>query len=144
MKIIIDTREQRPWSFPPEAAETAIGTLRAGDYALAGDNWAVERKSLPDFVGTVVREWERFQRELARLPAPRVVIVEGTLSDILAHEYESSVEPVFLLNRISALLMAGVAVVFAGDATQAAGVAYHCFRRREEKRDEDSQSEKLA
>ena len=52
MKIIIDTREQAPFTFRHErmGATTEPGTLAVGDYSLAGleDRVAVERKSLPD------------------------------------------------------------------------------------------------
>ena len=52
-RIIIDTREQTPWSFPPEIP-VEIGTLKTGDYALAGDDaFAIERKSKDDFLGTI-------------------------------------------------------------------------------------------
>ena len=79
LRIIIDTREQRPWRFPPEAAFVRRGTLSAGDYALEEDTaFAIERKSLDDFIGTVSTGWERFQRELERMGgyAARCVIVE--------------------------------------------------------------------
>ena len=51
MKIIIDTREQTPWSFP-DGVLIERGTLATGDYTLAGleNIVAVERKSLADFI----------------------------------------------------------------------------------------------
>ena len=53
LRIIIDTREQIPWSFPPEIP-VEIGTLKTGDYALAGDDaFAIERKSKDDFLSLI-------------------------------------------------------------------------------------------
>ena len=48
--IVIDTREQTPLVFPSGVA-TVRGTLRTGDYSVAGHEAAftVERKSLSDF-----------------------------------------------------------------------------------------------
>ena len=70
LRIVIDTREQQPWHFPRHLAAVSRGTLSAGDYALEGDRgFAIERKSLPDFVGTISSGWERFRRELERMPA---------------------------------------------------------------------------
>ena len=60
--IIIDTREQRPWVFPAYVA-VRVDTLKQGDYALEGDDrYAIERKSLEDFIGTIFSGWERFKR----------------------------------------------------------------------------------
>jgi ERCC4-type nuclease len=143
MRIIIDTREQTPWSFPA-TVETARGTLQAGDYALAGDTWAIERKSLDDFLGTVSTGWERFQRELDRMPweAAKVVIVEGEFGqccfrsgvagEIVGPSHNHPMlSPSFVASRVAELTMAGVSVLFAGDPGQAAALAYHLLRRRE-------------
>ena len=54
MKIIIDSREQRPFDFLSQNGdiETERGTLDTGDYSVAGleSRVAVERKSLADLV----------------------------------------------------------------------------------------------
>lgn len=74
MKIIIDSREQAPFTFQHEKYAGTVaepGTLDTGDYSLAGltDRVAVERKSLPDLVACLGRERERFERELQRAAA---------------------------------------------------------------------------
>ena len=71
MKIIVDNREQRPFSFrgtPYDGVAVEAGTLAIGDYSLAGltDRAAVERKELADLVACLGRERDRFERELAR------------------------------------------------------------------------------
>ena len=143
MRITIDTREQTPWSFPA-FVETERGTLSAGDYALHGDAWALERKSLDDFLGTVSTGWERFGRELDRMPweMAKVVIVEADFAACCFRATDSGaivgpehshpmLSPSFAAMRIAELTMAGVAVLFAGNAGQAAALAYHLLRRRE-------------
>jgi len=65
--IIIDTREQTPLVFGNLQSER--GTLQSGDYSIAGleNDFAIERKSIPDLCGSLTRGRERFERELHRL-----------------------------------------------------------------------------
>jgi len=78
--ILIDTREQAPFSFRGFTADAKQGhqplivpvkteTLPTGDYSLdeMKDRIAVERKSLSDAYGTFGAGRERFERELQRL-----------------------------------------------------------------------------
>ncbi len=138
LRITIDTREQTPLHFPEDLAVCERGTLKAGDYALAGDpSFAVERKSLDDYVATITgsANWPRFQRELWRMselgfPA-KVVVVEGSQADILAHAYASpKVKPPFVLKRTAELLLMGVVVHFAETPDLAAGYIYSLLRER--------------
>jgi DNA excision repair protein ERCC-4 len=69
--IVVDTREQLPYSFacitpPPEVVRATLGT---GDYSLKGyeDKIVVERKSLGDAYNTFGQGRKRFQRELERM-----------------------------------------------------------------------------
>jgi ERCC4-type nuclease len=160
LHIIIDSREQSPWAWAPSDAVTEVRGLVAGDYALAEDcekvrgrealavRFAIERKSLDDFLGTIAGGWERFQRELARMEAfpARVVIVEGDFSDCCFTETADGIippphnhpelRPAFVARRIAELTMQGVTVLLAGNAQQAAGMAYRVFRRRVERESE--------
>jgi len=134
MVITVDSREQVPWVFPPEFASVRRGTLRAGDYALHGDdNFAIERKSLDDFCGTVSSGWDRFQRELDRManfPA-LVVIVEAGMDDVIWHRYNHErVLPTFVMKRVAQLTMMNVSVLFAGNADIAAGLCWKLLRER--------------
>ena len=70
--IIIDTREQRPYTFQnikPEPPETIIQGLTTGDYSLAGleSYICVERKSMTDLFGSVGKGRTRFEHEMERL-----------------------------------------------------------------------------
>ena len=147
LDIVIDTREQRPWSFPDTDAAVAIGTLRTGDYALKGDaSFAIERKSLNDFLGTISTGWPRFQRELGRMNAvafvAKVIIVEGDFSSVcFADSPEGIAEPChdhplltpqFICSRIAELTVAWQAsVLFAGNAEYASALALAIFKKRQ-------------
>lgn len=143
--IIIDTREQRPWAFPPYAV-TRVATLRQGDYALEGDErFAIERKSLDDFISTVFSGWERFKRELERMAradfAAKVIIVEADFhqlcfsvaedGQLIAPEHRHyNVTPQAVMSRIAELTFMGVEVLFCRDAGHAAMMAYFLLMKR--------------
>lgn len=65
--IIVDTREQTPLVF--EHLPSERGTLLSGDYSLKGleHDFAIERKTVSDLLGSLTRGRERFERELHRL-----------------------------------------------------------------------------
>lgn len=95
-RIVIDTREQRPYLFsripadawevgqparsdsapPTLAIETTLGTLQTGDYSIEGHTRAVavERKSKEDLFSTLSTGRDRFENELIRLNALPAVI----------------------------------------------------------------------
>lgn len=89
IEVTIDSREQRPFSFPSELVSTRIGTIKTGDYCITGDSgFSVERKSLDDFLGTISTGWDRFQRELFRAKGAGFtlpIVVEGNLDDVVFH-----------------------------------------------------------
>ena len=145
MTILVDSREQRPWSFPEGVTVRPRSTIRQGDYALDGDGtFSIERKSVTDFRGTVAGKsanWERFVRELRRMDdigcPQKVIIVEGNVEDYLFREKDGRLEqdvdcdPVYLLSRVAELtLMHRTAVLFAADAAVGAALAYHIFCKR--------------
>jgi DNA excision repair protein ERCC-4 len=95
--VVVDTREQLPWTFDPALFRTVQRALPAGDYSLEGheSSIAIERKSLDDYVASVITGRERFGRELNKLADLELgcVVVEATLEDVLAHRYRSSAHP---------------------------------------------------
>ena len=135
LKIIIDTREQRPFAFPEHLVDVDRGTLTTGDYALKGDTgFAIERKSLSDFVSTLASGYERFLRELERMkefPA-KLIIVEADYMDIINHNYDSpKLQPQFILKRMVDITMDyGACIVFANNALTAAGCCYLHLKKR--------------
>lgn len=94
-RIIVDTREQAEYSF---ACETIRRKLDAGDYSV--DQFehlvAVERKSLRDFVGTVIYDFDRFARELEKLSAmdAACIVVEADLDQVLRGKQQEALRSV--------------------------------------------------
>lgn len=90
-QIVVDTREQQEYSF---ACKTIRRKLEAGDYSVAGyeHRVAVERKSLPDFVHTVIHDFKRFAVELEKLSAmdAACVVVEADLDDVLRGQHANT------------------------------------------------------
>ena len=147
MHIVIDTREKTPWEFP-EGVQTPVGTVRQGDYALWGDNaFSIERKSLADFRNTVVRDWERLQRELLRMDlagfASKVIIVEGDFADYCFSQTEDGIiepsagldetfTPQLAARRVAELIIFHRAnVLFAHDEAIAAALAFQILLQRQ-------------
>ena len=97
--VVIDTREQLPWTFGglwsdssarggrrPIVVDQRVATLQQGDYSLVGheSQVAIERKSLADLFGTLGQGRERFERELARLAEldRAAIVIEASLGQI--------------------------------------------------------------
>lgn len=103
--VVIDTREKAPWSFNTDNVDLIIDTLHTGDYSLWGhtEEVCLERKSINDFVGTIVNDYwrkpneepKRFERELQRMRSfvLRAIIVEGSWADLRDARYISRVHP---------------------------------------------------
>lgn len=145
MKVIIDTREQRPWALAGYGCEVRIAKLDTGDYAIDGDqdNFMIERKSMNDFLGTISSGWERFQREVARMSGMehKPIIVEANLSDYCYYEQEGLIQapehphtrlgPEFVAMRTAQLMRMGCIVLFAGSADLASLMGYAMLKARQ-------------
>ena len=114
--IYIDSREQNPLDindFPTE-----VKGLKFGDYCLNDKektrNTYIERKSVPDLIGTLSSGLERFKNEINRAAEEKaymVVLVERKLSDCLAfnrlkHVYKKNtrVTPDFIFHNVRDLI----------------------------------------
>lgn len=100
MRILIDSREQCPFTFAEKRyaeVQIEVGTLQTGDYSLAGltDRVAIERKSLSDLVQCLGRERERFERELVRAAGLDcfAVVIEAGLQELAQGQYRSKLNP---------------------------------------------------
>lgn len=106
---MVDTREQEPYVFDSLQATVVRRALPAGDYSVAGleELVAVERKTLDDFVSTVIRSRARFRRELRKLGGYRAacVVVEGNLSDILLGRYGGGAHPNAVLGSALSIIL---------------------------------------
>jgi len=133
---IIDTREQTPLTLEPLRSTT--GTLTTGDYSVLGLEHvvAIERKSLPDLLGCIGRERERFDREVQRLLAypTRALIVEATWTDIEAGQWRSKLTPAAAMGSLLGWIAMGLPVVMCGDHDRAgryvARLLFTAARRR--------------
>lgn len=89
--IIIDTREQKPLTFPNNP--TIRQKIDEGDYNM--NPWlpiVVERKSLEDFYGSITRDHARFKREILRAQAkniPFYIFLEGDLKTFFSLSWSS-------------------------------------------------------
>jgi len=96
MNIVIDTREKMPLTFS-RGIKIVRKKLVAGDYSLEGleDKVAFERKTLDDFVATLLQRQTQFKKELAKLRQYDLaaVFVEGNSKDISLHNYKSAMHP---------------------------------------------------
>ena len=122
--IIVDSREQLPYQFDNSIRRK----LDVGDYSIEGleTRIAIERKSLEDLVGTLLRGRRRFARELHALRAYSfaAVVIEGSIADILAGNYRSEMKPQALLAMLTAMMLKYTPVhwIFAGDRPHAYAV----------------------
>ena len=144
MLIRVDTREQQPLAF--EHCGTVRGTISTFDYCLEGDQerFAVERKSLPDFIQSSSMQ-RNFARELKKIRRARAIhrmlrifyVVEANREDIEHYDYscfrQGRVTPQFIYRQLSILeYQHDVHVIFSGDALGAARDVYRILKRRAE------------
>jgi DNA excision repair protein ERCC-4 len=119
---ICDSREQLPLNLSP--LQTEVGTLSTGDYSIKGLEHvvAIERKSLPDLLGCVGRDRERFDREVQRLLAypVRCLVVESTWAAIEIGDWtRSRVTPRAATGSLLGWIAAGLPIIMAGDHERA-------------------------
>ena len=90
IRPIVDSREQTPWTFPHLGAPIVRG-LDIGDYSYVGGERLIriERKSGPDFLGSIFEE--RFAREMERIRVfpTHALIIEGSWEWLEAGEWRS-------------------------------------------------------
>lgn len=90
LRIVVDSHERYPYSFPGQQVSIERGALRCGDYGLVVDDelvGSVERKSVADLVSTISGGRMGFAMgELASLPRAAVV-VEERYSALLAQAW---------------------------------------------------------
>lgn len=139
--IIIDTREQQPWSFKHHSI--ASKKLDAGDYSLEGfeNILAIERKkSVCEIANNVVES--RFKDALERLGQLKYsfILLEFDLENVLNYPIGSTlpkrlwdktkITPTFLLrNILDWELKYNIKIFFCGSASNAEQLAEYIFRK---------------
>jgi len=119
LAIVVDTREKAPYEFDPAWVRTVRKALPAGDYSLVGreEDVAIERKTLDDYVNSIITHWGRFRRVVQKLGGYRMgcIVVEAALEDVEGRRYRSAVHPNAVLGRTQAIASAyHVPVYFLG------------------------------
>jgi len=106
IQIIIDSREQQSYLpiFEHLEIPTVVQALNVGDYSIVGfeKEFALERKTLNDFVSSITYGRERFLREIERSKSLKyfAIIIEASYQDIRDHNYYSKTSPKSVLNTI--------------------------------------------
>lgn len=109
--VVCDTRESKPLMLG--SANIIIKKLNFGDYAiLNNENTAIERKSLPDALGTLSSGFERFCREMDRVVKSDgylVVLIEDSFAHFKGFNYlnyiHSKASPEFIMSRVRELYL---------------------------------------
>jgi hypothetical protein len=116
--IVVDTREQNPFSFERFAgwfSGIQKRPLKIGDYAIAGleDTCVVERKDLNDLVRSFHVERSDFVSRLRRMSAfpDRLLIITAALSQVKSRYEHSPANPNQIMQSLIATL-AGLRVPF--------------------------------
>ena len=123
--IIIDTREQKPYRFPPSQG-TIKRALAAGDYSLSGHEKeiTIERKTKQDAYGTLIVGRDRFMRELDKtVGMDRVyVLIECSLKEFMRQPAFTKVHPMAALGSLLSLqVQYGFCLLFADDSAGVGG-----------------------
>jgi DNA excision repair protein ERCC-4 len=130
MRILIDTREQAPFTFAGYDVDPELATLPAGDYSLQGfeDRAAIERKELNDLVGCLMgKDRTRFEKELTigRAYDLFAVVIEATLADVSRGNYKSEMNPHAALQSIIAFTVRyGTSFIWCGNRAGAEYMTY--------------------
>lgn len=129
---IVDTREQTPW--PLEGMNKIRRGLSVGDYSIESLEHlvALERKSLPDLLGCIGKERERFERCIEKLLTfeSKAIIVESSWEYFLSGNWSefgprepggprlahrSRIYPKAAIGSVLGWLERGIPIIFAGD-----------------------------
>lgn len=135
MKLIVDSREQKPYGFEdfPDV-ELVKGTLPQGDYSIHGleNIVAVERKSLSDLVMCLGRDRDRFIREMLRARGMESfsIVCEGTWSALSKGQYKSRLSPQSATATVCAIMARlKIPIVFCGSRKEAESVTHNLLRQ---------------
>lgn len=114
MKLVVDSREQDPLDFKADGkvvSEVTYDGLPFGDYWTfyeSGEPMPIawERKNISDLFGTLTSGMERFKREIARATENKfklVIVIEGSISEVIAGTKYSSVAGSTILKTLNTL-----------------------------------------
>ena len=122
--IIIDTREQQPYEFKGLITERA--TLKTGDYSVKGheNTFAIERKSLNDWVHSITQDRDRFEREIKRAKESLMffaIIIESDMRKVWKEKLFSKVSKASIVNTAILWQMRyNIPIIWGSNRTQSA------------------------
>ena len=124
--ILVDTREQKPWTFPGWAVRHKA--LKHGDYSIAGyeRQLCIERKSVADLFHSFTVKRDGMVKRLEGMGKIKCssLIVEGDVWEIVRGVARSQVNGRLLLGSVSAMCaLNGVSFILAGDRAGAQEMA---------------------
>jgi len=139
--IIVDTREQQPWSFDHYAV--ANRKPDTGDYSIEGleEIFCIERKkSVSEIANNIVES--RFKDVIARLAQYKYsfLLLEFDIEDVLQYPIGSTlprrlwnkvrIKPAFIMkNVLDWQLKHDIKVIFCGNSSNAEQVAEYIFKK---------------
>lgn len=130
MKFIYDSREKLALTeYLSGLGQCSSSFLKTGDYSIEGyeDDFAVERKTLHDFISSVTTHRARFEREMQRGAKMKffAVVVECDYADIRNKNYPHNVEPQAILGTwLAWIVRYNVPILFVGNREGAALAVY--------------------
>ena len=139
--IIVDTREQHPWSF--DHMEKTVSKLDTGDYSLRGleNIFCIERKGNVSELANNITE-KRFKDVIERMSNIKhsFLLLEFELEDVLIYPVGSNVpkkmwdklkiSPKFILKHLIELqILHNIKVIFCGDSSNAEKIAISIMRK---------------
>lgn len=139
--IIVDTREQQPWSF--DHYTVANRKLDTGDYSIEGleEVFCIERKkSVSEIANNIVES--RFKDVITRLAQYKYsfLLLEFDIEDVLQYPIGSTlprrlwnkvrIKPAFIMkNVLDWQLKHDIKVIFCGNSSNAEQVAEYIFKK---------------
>jgi len=129
--VVIDSREQKPYSFPCNMVKAGLET---GDYSLLGyeTRIAIERKRPEEMFLCVGKERKRFERELERFADFNyaAIVIEGNLENLIQPSAFSTVSPKTVINSlVSWSVRFDVHVYFCGTRNLARTLTYRLLQK---------------
>lgn len=123
--VVIDTREQLPYTFPNTWPAPMVKALKTGDYSILGleNQFTIERKSLDDLLGCIFAP--RFEKELERLAEfhRAFLLIESNLYGMGQSPFYRG-NPTSVASKLQSIsIRYGVHVLFAGNRDLAQGYA---------------------
>jgi len=132
--IIVDSREQMPYTFSGYPCSTKKKGLPTGDYSLEEHEQeiCIERKSKSDLYSSLGKGRSRFEREFIRMQdySYKALVIEAALGDVLTPPARSQMNPTSVFNTlISWSIRYGVHIFFADTRHLAEALIYQIFEK---------------